>query len=64
MAKAYSKETRAWLHKQLAVGVLKGETFDQMTSRIVKLGAKRAADASLPLSAQMAHGILTKAPSV
>ena len=58
MGRKFSKETRQWITRQLAVGVLKGETFGQMTRRIVKLASPkyRNPDASLP--EQMARGLI------
>lgn len=55
----YSKETRKWITKQLAVGVLKGETFDQLTNRLVRLSGPKRLILNKPLPKQIARGILS-----
>ncbi|MCP3669599.1 MAG: hypothetical protein GY814_04070 [Gammaproteobacteria bacterium] len=55
----YTRETRKWVTKQLAVGVIKGETFDQMTSRLVKLAGPKGLISNAPLPDQMARGVLS-----
>lgn len=40
-AKRYAGQVGEDIHKQLAIGVVRGETIDQMTTRLAKLGGPR-----------------------
>lgn len=60
-ARRYAGAMERHIRRQLAVGVLKGESFDQMTTRLARLAPRRLFDAALEPAAAAARG-LTQLP--
>jgi SPP1 gp7 family putative phage head morphogenesis protein len=58
-AARYSEEMKRHIQRQLAVGVIKGETFDAMAGRLTRLaGPKFLRPAGVDVAADMARGLM------